>query len=675
VSRPRRWWLLVGVVALLAFVSALAVRHEVFPYFSGDNDEPVMRYQAEMLRDGEVTIPRVQEEFFRPWLTGPDGDRLVPAFQPLWPAILMASEVVTGSMVLALGLAAAGLVVATFLLARELLAGDARAVLATVLVAGAPFVLTLSGTYLAYVLATVLGTALTAAALRGLRTESRLAFVLAGAFAGLLVLTRPYDAILWCLPPAGFALATRRRELRRLVASIGWCVVGLAPLLVVALGYNALLTGSITTFGTTAQSQGTAVLGWGVRSIAPDTPILDFTPALALTSLRDNVWALPTWLLGSYLAVFGAAYGALRLWRENRGHLALLLAMTVIFPLGYVAWWTTALTVGGAKSGIGPHYYLPMVVPLGILAAHGCAEATARLRVGRRTVLVAAVTVSLVLTAVAVVPKLDEKRAVADGGRADVRVVADARARAPGPVLVIQERRWSPYVMEPYPYFANDPDLDNEVLYALDRGANDIDLLARYPDRTAYRLVRRLEPDDEVHRLPLVALPQTVARGSSIALHTRITNRTGDRRVIAYVRWGARRVARLLDGDSVKGRVYDVVWTITPAGIDYGGPPAPAAHPPRRSVPEPSEALEGTTPAPPEDLIVGASFARAATVTDPARSELHYYGRVAGSRGEPIAEMLTAPASWSRLPAPYHAWLPLDVARSLHVRPDPRPGT
>jgi len=651
----------------VAFVAALAVHHEVFPYSTGDNDEPVLRYQAEMLRDGEVTVPRTQEQFFRPWLTGPHGDRLVPPFQPLWPALLLASDVVTGSMVFALGTAAAGLVLATFLLARELLASDARAALATVLVAGAPFVLMLSGTYLMYLLATALGTGLTAAALRGLRTGSRIALLTAGVLGGLLVLTRPFDAVLWCLPVAGFAVLVRRHAPLRLLAPAGWFVLGAVPFLGLALAYNAALTGSITTFATTAQSQGTAVLGWGVRSIAPDTPLLDYTPATALAALRDNLAAMPTWLLGSYLALAAVAYGAFRLWHRHRARLALLVAMTVVFPLAYVAWFTTALTVGGATDGIGPHYYLPMVVPLGVLAAHGTAEGWDRLRAPRvraRALLAVAGVGALVLTVVAVVPKLDSKRAFADGGREDVRVVDRARDHHPGPDLFIQERRWSPYVMEPYPYFANDPDLGNDVLYALDRGAAGIDLLDRYPDRRAYRLVRRLESGDPLRRLPLVAVPQAVVRGGTVVFRTHITNGTAAHRVTAYLRWGSRRAAYLLDGQSARGRTYDVTWTISPQGIRYAGPSAVPATYPRGTPPDPIRALPGTTPPPPEQLVVGVGLGR-------SRNELHYYGRVSSAGAPPSVEVLTAPAPWSYLPAPFDAWLPIDVRETLRVDVQP----
>lgn len=671
-SGSGRWWLVVLLVAALAFMAALAVRHEVFPYYSGDHDEPVLRYQAQMLREGIITIPRAQEEFFRPWLTGPHDDRLVPAFQPLWPAVLMVSEVVTGSMVFALGFAAALLVIATFLLARELLATEARAALASVLVAASPFVLMLSGTYLSYVFSVALGAALAVSVLRALRTGSRGLWLTAGVVLGLLVLARPYDAVLFALPLAGFTLLTRRHALRSLVAPAGWFAIGFVPLLALALAYNVGLTGNPLAFGTTVQSEGASTFFWGERSIAPDTPILDFTVGFAFGALRDNLWATPTWLFGTYLAVAAAVYGAVRYHRTEGPRFWLLLAMTFVFPVGYLIWWASALTVGGAWNGIGPHYYVPMVVPLGILTAHGTAVAFARLRSGRTVAVVAVLAGALVLTAISVLPKIDNKIEAADDHRADADVVREVEEAHDGRLLVIQERRRSPYVMEPYPFFANDPQLENRLLFALDRGSRGIDLLEQHPDRTAYRLVRQLRPGDSFSRLPVVAVPQSVVRGSAVRIPVEITNTSGNRWVTAYLRWGDHREARLLDAESSKGRTYRVEWTITPDGIEYAGPDASETRFPRH-IRRGTKPLKGTTPAPQHDLVVGAAFAKSPRTRDPDRVELDYYGRVREVNGTPEVQLLSAGEQWTRLGAPFHAWLPTTVENQLEVELVPEP--
>src|SRR5689334_9271829 len=129
-DRRLRWILVVAALAVLAFIAAIAVQRNVYPFYSGDHDEPVYRYQAQMLADGHISIPLAQNEFFRPWLSGPHDDHLVMAFTPGWPAALMVADVATGSMLVALGAAAALLVVAGYWFARELLGSRSRAALA-----------------------------------------------------------------------------------------------------------------------------------------------------------------------------------------------------------------------------------------------------------------------------------------------------------------------------------------------------------------------------------------------------------------------------------------------------------------------------------------------------------------------------------------------------------------
>ena len=87
---------------MLAFLAAIAIQRNIFPFYSGDHDEPVYRFQAAMLQMGHINIPLAQNQFFRPWLSGPGDGHLVMAFSPGWPSVLMAANVTTGSMLVGL---------------------------------------------------------------------------------------------------------------------------------------------------------------------------------------------------------------------------------------------------------------------------------------------------------------------------------------------------------------------------------------------------------------------------------------------------------------------------------------------------------------------------------------------------------------------------------------------
>ena len=78
-ARPSlRWILVVVALAVLAFVAAIAIQRNIFPFYSGDHDEPVYRFQAEMLRDGRHQHPARAERVLPPVALGsgrrPPGD-------------------------------------------------------------------------------------------------------------------------------------------------------------------------------------------------------------------------------------------------------------------------------------------------------------------------------------------------------------------------------------------------------------------------------------------------------------------------------------------------------------------------------------------------------------------------------------------------------------------------
>ncbi len=636
---------------MIAAVAAVAIQRNVFPFYSGDHDEPVYRFQAAMMRNGTITLPRAQNEFFRPWLSGPTGDRLVMAFPPGWPAVLMLADF-TGTMLVALAAAAALTVVAGFAFARQMLGSTWRAVLAAAILTLSPFTLMLSGTYLNYVFALGLYLVFGALLWRGLERDSPGLLVTAGVILGAALLTRPYDAVLFALPFAVYIVATCRHDLPKMAKIAGWVALGVLPALALTLADNLATTGKLTEFPVTVQSGGYSKFGWGIRSIASDTPILDFHIGEAFSSMGTNLWAVPTWLFGTYLTLGLAVFGVIRLWREERAKCALLLGLTFVFPVGYLVWWASSLTTNGALDGLGPHYYLPMLAPLAIFAAHGAGELVAN----RRRVLIGGLAAMVVLTAIALPPKINEKHIVEDASRDYSRQVARGlRQRAGAPAIVTEERRKATYIMEPYPYLANPPDLKAPVLYARDRGARNIDLLDRTPGRRAFRLVRQLAPGQSIDQLPVVVKPQSVQRGPQLALHTTIVNTAGASTVTAYARLGQKVQRRLLDRSSKKGERYEVTWTVGPDGFRYSGPPARPI-PARKIKKSDSQGL----------LIVGATFAKSPSVTDPDAVERRYYARIKRGSSTGI-EVLTADEEWTRFGAPIHAWLPITVDAALQV--------
>jgi hypothetical protein len=650
---PSRWRPIVVLllVAVVGAVLAVVVQQHLFPYYSGDRDEPIYRFQAELLQNGNLTLPLAQNEFFRPWLSGPDNGHLVMAFQPLWPAVLAAVDVLTGSMLPALPLAAVAGTVAVYWLALELLRDRRRACLAAALYSLSPFLVVLNATYLNYSISAAWIAAAMALAVRHARLGARWTGVALGAMLGALLLLRPFDAVVAGATIATYALVATPRSRR--TGLLGTMFLGAVPFLALTIAYNIVVNGSPIEFSTTSQSGGLAGFGWGSRAIAVGFEPVNYTFLKALRSLGRNALALPTWMIGSYLGVVLAWFGFVRLRRTLRREAAFLLAMTLAFPIAYLAWWASALTTPGAYVGLGPHYYVPALIPLSILLAVQLDALWARHRglVPR----VAGIATLVVVTAAFTIPKIDHNRVSGDLERAYVEAVFAAERAIPGPLLVIQEREEHSYVMGKHGVMANTPDLEGRVLYAVDRGAAAVDLIDA-TDRQVYRVVRQVRSGEPLESLAPTLLPQRVRRAEEFMIGTQLTVTQDTPIVTAYARYQGQRRAFRISRSATSGDTFEVVWRLTPSGLSLV---APTGNVQRVPYPRVKEERATDVPragrAPKPDLVVGAAFARRPAMRDPDRVEERYYAR---SRDGQV-ELLTAPESWVRLGAPLSAWLPI----------------
>jgi 4-amino-4-deoxy-L-arabinose transferase-like glycosyltransferase len=647
-------WRAAAVVglAVAAAAAAVAIQRNLFPYFSGDHDEPVYQFQAMLLLHGHLTLSAAQQDpFFRPWLSGTHDGHLVLAFTWAWPLVLAAARWLTGSMLPAIAASFSFAVITCYLFAREVLDRHWKALLAAALVALSPFTLVLAGTYLNYVFALGLYLLFGWLLLRGLRTGSSLTLLLAGASWGAILLTRPYDAVLVAVPTALFLFL--RRSDHGLLGPLLRLALGAAPLVGLALGLNWVTGGSPFAFPTSVQSQGTARFFWGYRSLAPDVPGISFTVGNAFSSLGRNLWAVPTWMFGTYLAIALAVYGGVRLARRAPRRLALLVGLLLVFPLGYVAWFASALTAPGALNGMGPHYYLPMTVPIAILAAEGVAGALER-PVNWLLPGLGLAVVAVVLTAVALPPKLDDKRYVRDVERTYANDVAKDLGPLPKvPSIVVLERGLPPYVMAQHVTLRNPPDLDSRVLYAVDRGAQVSALLRAEPDRRAYRLTRLIPAGGDIFAPNVVAEPLAVTTSSQLTLTSRITNTHPNMpAVAAYLADANIVVAQVtLDLHSAPGRSYQVIWRVTPDGGAQW------------STDGRSFTSVATRVRPSGLLAVGTTYAADASGLGYLRSEHRYEYRLAPT----AVQVVTADEQWEYPGPPFMGWLPFDVSKQIAV--------
>jgi hypothetical protein len=275
---------------------------------------------------------------------------------------------------------------------------------------------------------------------------------------------------------------------------------------------------------------------------------------------------LPPFLVGGWL---GAVVVFVGIWfrRRERSTLALL-GIALAFPAGYFFFWGNLLS-SRAASLSGPVYYVPLYAPACVFVA---AVLIAAWRRGRAF----AIALCLVLAAVTVpyaASKVDPNHEIS----AAQEPWKDATDSIDQDALVIVENS-GPYLLHLNPYSMNEPGLDGRILYALDRGAENIDAITAHLDRNPY-LERTTDPrfDDPVvyHDAPIPRvslIPLRVLHGNRVTLRVRVKSPSG-RAVVAYVDIGNQVEQRTLSTDATPNETFETEWTLVPAGSPAAAQP------------------------------------------------------------------------------------------------------
>jgi len=577
-ARAREEWLAVGVATLSGAV-VLFIALAVFPYHSTNHDEGVYLLQAALLLEGQLELHAAGlAEAFRPWFFVEDGGRLYSKYSPVPAAMYAVSMALFGEPRVTLALIAAGSTGLVYWLGAT--AVDRRVgVVAAALFAAAPLTLLTSSVFLPYAPTTFLNLAFAVAYLHGVHTGSTRAAAAAGIAIGLAFFARPYTAVLFAAPFICHALWTVGRSLRRHGLSIGrtdlqfrslptpirrntLTAMGGLAFVGLTLAYNLRLTGSplVFPYQVFAPLDGP---GFGYREILGHS--VEYTPALAVEANSYALRYLGTrWFTGGLLGTAAAAVGlgvAVRRWRwaGNRvdSTTALLLAgLFVSVPLGNLAFWgnynmlaTLSDPTNGLVAHFGPFYYFDLLVPLSVFAAVGFVAGWRRLRDSRPVDRLAARISDERAQRLAVVVLVVSILAV---GGANAALLAEPVEENVEPTrkfavayepietaefddaLVFIPDPYGPWQNHPFQSLRNDPGLDGEVVYALDRDpAGDFAVLDAYPNRTLYRYDYRGEwtpnPDDYVSpKLEALAVRRgpTLAGESTVGVPNRISRAT-----------------------------------------------------------------------------------------------------------------------------------------------------
>ncbi len=553
----RTYWPL-AVLGVAAVAVSVLSRHHLFPALSWNRDEPVYLWQMETLRAGHFTTPDGGfPEFFHPWLSAARDGALFSHFTLGWPLALLAGDVLFGTPDAALALGALLTVLGTYALARELTREHGVSLVAAAVMCASPVVAVQGGVYLGYLFTLGLGLLFAAALLSGMRRGLPLRVVTAGALVGWIFLTRPYDAVLWGVGASAYLIWNRRRRLRTLLPAAGWLALGAAPFVIASLAYNAAVVGGPLSFPNTA-SDPLDTFGFGERRIMPGFGRTEFGFLDALEGSGKNVKAFRSFVFGGTLGVLVAVVGLWRVRHDRR--LLPLLTLSLVFPLGYLTFWGVHVSSLAALFSA-PIYYIPLYATASILMAVSLVALWRR----RRLAAVAVVGVLAVATVPGAVSALGANRRMSQA-----QEPLEQAAPPEGRALVFVEDSGR-YLLFSNPFVANDPELDGRVLYAVDRGPRNLDLIRAMPDRVPWSQRLNVDSDNLLPRrhpkdFELTYERLELLRGGGLSLSVRVRNTVGRPTVVVGVGVGERAVWRTLATDSRLGDTYEATFTAGPAG-------------------------------------------------------------------------------------------------------------
>jgi Dolichyl-phosphate-mannose-protein mannosyltransferase len=498
--------LLAGVLAVVTAGCIFYISVDIFPYHSTNHDEAVYLQQAGMILDRTLVLRPPIEASFRPWFfvqsnaVSSSKSVLYPKYPPI-AAAMFAFGKLLGSYRFALSLIAGSNVWLTYSVVTEVF--DRRTgIIAALLLVLSPLFLIQSALFLSYAPTTALNLAFAFAYFRANRTGELHTAALAGLFIGIAFFSRPYTAVLFAVPFIVHAIWTlygdnRSARMRQATTA----VVGLCGVMM-AVGYNALMTGSPLLFPYQAFAPHDG-LGFGHRAILGYERI--YTPALALEANIRVVGALfSDWIVAGPLGTAFAAGGlfAITIRRQWDGKKAVLAGLFCSIIVGNICFWGNLNILGVLASSddglikyYGPQYHFDLLVPTAAFAAHGAVVGKERLNhlvsrqfdTGRTGSIVAVVLVVSTVTfggaaAVTVAEPLQENAAISTQLEEGYKPFEN---RSFDNALVFLPTPYGDWLNHPFQALRNDPEYDGDVLYAIQE--NQFAVVDAYPNRTFYR--------------------------------------------------------------------------------------------------------------------------------------------------------------------------------------------
>lgn len=485
---PRAFDFVAALVAGAGLVLAALFATGVLGRIPHVQDESAFLFQAKTYALGRLwaPVPRLPAFFAKQHLLVYHG-YWFSKFPPGWP-VLLTVGVVLGAPWLVNPILAGAVLFLLYLIGREVY-GHSVALLATILALSSPLLLILAGSYMAqtatlFYLSVFVYLLLRwsrrtqASAEAGSRLQRRdwQFLVPAGLFLGMALITHPVDSVAFSLP---FAFLLWRRP------AAFWLMAAAVPGLLVLL-YNRALTGTFRLELYTLYWKFDH-LGFGhhVGRHGFTIPQGLWNDGLRLEMLQLHLFGWPFY--------FALALPAIPfiLGRANRWDVTFAVSALLVMGV-YTAYWWPGIAYG-------PRYYYVALPWFCLLAARGVEELVRwpmrlplRLPPNRLAALCAPLLLTLALLLYNVTFYLPAQIALLRSYNGVGPAPLESVQRANVHHALIFTVNWPPTNSAPYGnvFWANSPLLGGDIVYALDKGRADSELMRLDPSRSFYRLDR-----------------------------------------------------------------------------------------------------------------------------------------------------------------------------------------
>jgi hypothetical protein len=446
----------VAALSAIALALFLFVGGWVLDAFPNSGDELAYVLQAQTYAQGRLWVdPPPLEEAFQHFRFVVIGDKWISQYAPGWAMVLAPFAALNLPLWIVNPLIGAATLAAFFVLARRYVSNEGAWIGALLLGASSFFIFN-SSSYFAHSLTALFGVAFVLFGSRYIERREIWCAIGAGACIGLMGLTRTQNAVIFALP---FAAALAIRPDRR--SGLLWFGLGGAPFLVALLLFNGVVTGNPLI----AVQNVTGNESFGAPSL--------LTVTLAFHRFAELFnWTSPVLVFGFAIAFFAAL---------RRGKIEF---SDWIMPATIGAFLLYAL-YGGNQYG--PRYYFeawPFALLTILKTIDPILSGTKR---GAGANWISSAVVASLLFAVAYVPVHLEREHNVVLERQDVYAQAES-AGLTNSIVIIAGDVGTIRPMPPRDLVRNGLRIgEQNVIYALDLGAQNESLRSQFPGRSLYR--------------------------------------------------------------------------------------------------------------------------------------------------------------------------------------------